>query len=399
MPAKPAAPARGKSKDPINELAYVAPTVMPEAPITVATCVPEMPADPGPSKTSDPQAPETISTDGPSGPRNTGPSPTRLIAVDGRGASVENTTGSAANRSQIAFEALVRAPNMGNAGSDEPAVVSVTSADTASAAILQSAAPESASTASPAPVAPEPFINKESGNPSDRLRALPSELGPVTKPPESGAACLNGEQQRDLPDEQKQAGEGAGGVSRAETPPILSVPVTSAAEPAASPAPKLQPAGDATPASASPEVSPTIPAASPARDISLQVPNPGGPRVEVQVTDRAGTVHIVVRTEDTGLTRDLRSNLPELTQKLNQQGMEADAWSPIEMHSAGAGHGNRGQPREQSEGWTGSGGSRHDSGGNPHDGRRQSQGEDPDDEFDQSFNNAYAGAASWQPVR
>ena len=401
MPAKTAAPARGKSKDQINELACVAPPVTPETPMPVATCLPEMPADPGPSKTSDKQAPETPSTDGSCGPRNTGPSPTRPIAVDGRGASVENTTDSGAPRSQIAFEALVRAPNVENAGNYEPAADSVTSvaASSVAPAILQPAAPESASTASPAPVAPEPAINKESGNASDRPPTLPSDPGPVTKPPESEGASPNGEQQQDLPDKQKQSSEGAGGVSRAETPPILSALVTSAAEPAPPPAPKLQSAGDATPVRAAADVAATGAVVSPARDILLQLPNPGGPRVDVQLTDRAGTVHIVVRTEDSDLTRDLRSNLPELTQKLSQQGMEAEAWSPAEMHGAAAGQENPGHSREQSEGWAGSGGSQHGAGGNPHGGRRQFPGESADEESGENFSNAFTGAASWQPVR
>ena len=391
--------AKGKSKDQINELACAASPVIPEPPFPVAACVPEIAVHLSSAKTSENRLANTSSTDGLSGPRNTGTSPTRPTSVDGPGAPADNASDSAPIQPPTAFEALVRASNAENAGSDEAATDSLTGAAGSPVAPAIQRPPSAESVSTPAPASPEPVSSKESGSVPDRPTTIPSEPQPVTTPRESEAASLGGDQQQDLPDDPKQASQGAAAAGRAETPLVLSAPVPSVAEPVPSPAPKLQSAGDSAPASAPPEVPPNVGAASPARDISLQVPNPDGPRVEVQVTDRAGTVHIVVRTEDSGLTRDLRSNLPELTQKLNQQGMEGEAWSPAEMHSAAAGHENPGHSREQSEGWTGSGGSQHGAGGNPHGGRKQFQGESADEESDENFSNAFTGAASWQPVR
>ncbi len=84
-----------------------------------------------------------------------------------------------------------------------------------------------------------------------------------------------------------------------------------------------------------------------ARDIALQLPNPGGARVDVQLTDRGGDVRVVVRTEDTDLARDLRSNLPELSQKLSQSGMESELAPPVETHGAGGGHEGPGEHNRQ----------------------------------------------------
>jgi len=397
---KAPAPAKGKAKDQINELACVPSPVIPEPFLPVAACVPEIVARLSLAKTSGNQAANIRATDVLDGLPDIGPSAARPAAADGRGAPADRASDSIPIQPLTAFEALVRAPNTGNAESGEPSADSVTAAAAPSPATasLRSSSPQPVSTLSPVPVAPEAVMHRESGTAQDHSATVPNEPRPVTKPLESEAASLNEDQQPDPRDEQKQSGDDAAGAGWTETPLVLSAPTPSAAEPVSSPAPKLQPAESSTPVSAPPEVSPNV-AASPARDISLQVPNPGGPRVEVQVTDRAGTVHIVVRTEDGGLTRDLRSNLPELTQKLNQQGMEAEAWSPVEMHSAAAGHENPGNSREQSEAWAGSGGFRQGSGGNPHGGQSQSEGEGPDEEFAQSFSSAFTGAASWQPVR
>ncbi|MGA2259571.1 MAG: hypothetical protein ABSG53_33260, partial [Thermoguttaceae bacterium] len=135
---------------------------------------------------------------------------------------------------------------------------------------------------------------------------------------------------------------------------------------------------------ASEDVVPAPVAGTPARDIAIQLQDPGGPRVDVQLVDRAGTVHVIVRTQDDGLARDLRSNLPDLAQKLNQQGLEADAWSPVEMHNTAGGHENPGHSREQTAEDSHSSAGGQDSGRGERD-RRQGQSADPDDEFHRNF--------------
>ncbi len=96
------------------------------------------------------------------------------------------------------------------------------------------------------------------------------------------------------------------------------------------------------PAGATPSRTPAA-----AREIALQLPNPGGARVDVQLTDRGGDVRVVVRTEDTELARDLRSNLPELSQKLSQSGMDGELVTPVETHVLGGGHEGLGQHNRQ----------------------------------------------------
>lgn len=144
---------------------------------------------------------------------------------------------------------------------------------------------------------------------------------------------------------------------------------------------------------------PSAPRASaPARDIAIQLQNPGGPRVDIQLMDRAGTVHVVVRTQDDDLTRDLRTNLSDLTEKLNQRGMEADAWSPVEMHNTSAGHENPGHTQEQAAGDSHSSAGNRDTGerreGNP----QQHHLADPDAEFTESLGGFLEGVTTWQPT-
>jgi hypothetical protein len=80
---------------------------------------------------------------------------------------------------------------------------------------------------------------------------------------------------------------------------------------------------------------PARPPALAARDIQLHVGGPDG-RVDVRLVERAGEVHVDVRTPDPRLAVDLRSDLPGLAQKLEQTGFRADAW-----HSGASGAAER----------------------------------------------------------
>ena len=135
------------------------------------------------------------------------------------------------------------------------------------------------------------------------------------------------------------------------------------------------------------------------RDISLQMQSPGSPRVDVQVSDRASGLHVVVRTLDAGLTRDLRTNLPELTQRLNQQGVDVEAWSPVEMHNLASGHEHSGQAQGQSptdDPWSGGGGR---SSGGRGDGHSRHHHSGREQHSQQSFTGHMEGADQWQPVQ
>jgi hypothetical protein len=68
-------------------------------------------------------------------------------------------------------------------------------------------------------------------------------------------------------------------------------------------------------------------AAKPAHDIQLQVSR-GDQRVDVRMVERAGEVHVAVRTQDTRLAGALQQDLPALSARLEQTGFRTDTWHP-----------------------------------------------------------------------
>ncbi len=203
----------------------------------------------------------------------------------------------------------------------------------------------------------------------------------------------SGDVGRELPDEPPQTADSQNSAAAVSTVAILT---GGGLTPSTSPKSQPQvagPAHDATVELASPAHAPV-----PTRDIMLQLHDAGGARVDVQLADRGGTLQVVVRTQDDGLAKDLRTNLSDLTQRLNQQGMETDAWSPVEMHNTSGGHENSNHGHEQNSGDSQSSSGGQDSAGS--DGKRhQRQYMNPDDEFDQNLSGLIAGDTTWQPAR
>ena len=74
-------------------------------------------------------------------------------------------------------------------------------------------------------------------------------------------------------------------------------------------------------------------------NISLRLSNAEQGSVQVRLSERAGELHVSVRTPDTGLTRGLRDGLPELMGRLQVNGYRAETWQP------GGNGGNPGQDR------------------------------------------------------
>ena len=214
-----------------------------------------------------------------------------------------------------------------------------------------------------------------------------------------------GQEQQDLTASKKQAGEPSEGPSDnmpviPDSPssggPVVAVAPASGFQAAA--VPRAEPSPDLTASDTEADVAPSpSPGGTPARDIAIQLQDPGGPRVDVQLSDRAGTVHVVVRTPDDGLAKDLRSNLPDLAQKLNQQGIDGDAWSPVETRNAAGEQQNPRQAHEQTGGNSQSPPGR-DSGRRN---REQDQQQHPgsQDEFEQSFSGVLTGVTTWQLIR
>jgi len=63
-------------------------------------------------------------------------------------------------------------------------------------------------------------------------------------------------------------------------------------------------------------------------NISLRLSSAEQGSVQVRLSERAGELHVSVRTPDTGLTRGLRDGLPDLMSRLQVNGYRADTWQP-----------------------------------------------------------------------
>ena len=170
--------------------------------------------------------------------------------------------------------------------------------------------------------------------------AEPIEAGPVGDTAAATGATRRGERE-DLHDIQA-ASNRQPDVSR-EPVRKPEVSAAGAPEPAvtARPATTPQPlaANDAQPRESAPDSPPpaaaTEPAAAPvapkpeaAHDIKLELAGQGDRRVEVRVSERAGDMHVEVRTPNTGLAGELREDLPALSTKLEQTGFRAETWHP-----------------------------------------------------------------------
>jgi hypothetical protein len=64
-----------------------------------------------------------------------------------------------------------------------------------------------------------------------------------------------------------------------------------------------------------------------ANDIKIAL-NDNGQRVELRVTERAGDIHVTVRTPDSQLATAMREDLPALSSRLEQSGLHSDMWRP-----------------------------------------------------------------------
>jgi len=64
------------------------------------------------------------------------------------------------------------------------------------------------------------------------------------------------------------------------------------------------------------------------RNISLRLSSADQGSVQVRLSERAGELHVSVRTPDTGLTRGLRDGLPDLMGRLQVNGYRAETWQP-----------------------------------------------------------------------
>lgn len=75
-----------------------------------------------------------------------------------------------------------------------------------------------------------------------------------------------------------------------------------------------------------PEVA--LPRSEPARDISLRFSSGTPDSVEVKLVERAGEVHLAVRSSNAELTSSLQAGVSELSGKLERSGFQTESWIP-----------------------------------------------------------------------
>ena len=108
------------------------------------------------------------------------------------------------------------------------------------------------------------------------------------------------------------------------SPTMLGAPASSKA--AAQPAP--------APAATSLDLEDQPSAARPMRELSLQISSAGDQKVDVRLVERAGEVHVSVRTPDADLAHEMRRELGSLTGKLAQSGFGTEQFTPLSSGSS-----------------------------------------------------------------
>ncbi len=73
-----------------------------------------------------------------------------------------------------------------------------------------------------------------------------------------------------------------------------------------------------------------IPKAGAVHSIALKIAQPDAPSVELHVTERAGEIHVAVKTQDAGLQTSLRQDLGTLSNSLERAGYRTQTYVPCE---------------------------------------------------------------------
>ena len=96
-------------------------------------------------------------------------------------------------------------------------------------------------------------------------------------------------------------------------------------------------------------------------DISLKLTNKDQSSVQVRLSERAGELHVSVRTPDAGLTRGLREGLSDLVGRLEENGYRAETWRPADNASTAQDQGRENPSQQHSSQQQNAGGSGTDS--------------------------------------
>ncbi len=169
--------------------------------------------------------------------------------------------------------------------------------------------------------------------PDSQAQGKASQPGPGSAPAKPHGQAEPQEEQREEPAVTTRASAIASGPG--PTVPASSEMKTVAPQSIARPAdtpPAREPAHAAPVARAlgvsDPAATARIPQRGLAQDISVRISRPEAPPVDLHLTQRAGGVHVSVRTMDTGLQVSLRQDLNRLVNSLDRAGYHAEAIAP-----------------------------------------------------------------------
>jgi hypothetical protein len=93
----------------------------------------------------------------------------------------------------------------------------------------------------------------------------------------------------------------------------------------------------------------------PIHEISLKLADHAANRVDIQLVERAGNVHVAVRTGDQELTKSLQTNLGDLVGRFEDKGYKTETWIPAaSLHTTAAvaatgGSASHGQEQQQEQ--------------------------------------------------
>jgi hypothetical protein len=112
------------------------------------------------------------------------------------------------------------------------------------------------------------------------------------------------------------------------------------------------------------------PAAAPKsnNDITVRIPDSTGQDTAVRFVERAGEVHVSVRTGDPEMAQNLRGGLNDLVNRLEDGGIRAEVWQPGSGSNASTSQNDSHQPFADPDG---SNGRQYSSGSNSDQGSRQ----------------------------
>jgi hypothetical protein len=89
------------------------------------------------------------------------------------------------------------------------------------------------------------------------------------------------------------------------------------------------------------------PSAGGPQQVQVHVGDGDAPRVNLTITERGGEIHVAVRTPDTQLSAEMRRDLNQLIDRLEQSGYTPETWSP----QTGAGGGSADSGSERNDRW------------------------------------------------